>query len=204
VQLTLFDKNILTAHMNLGSEQLHLGAWCQRIFRANSASRAKASAQYFKPHDLPKDTAWNSVADVVESLMNGTLLTSGKDESGNAPYKFWLPLTPPRDSEWATHKEWKGNAEVLVSVEMVPADDANNALANGRDRDEPNEHPKLPPPSGRISFTINPFAMGWRLLGPKYCCRVLMGIGVVVLLLLFWSMLPVLLADGLLGILHMG
>ncbi len=52
--------------------------------------------------------------------------------------------------------------------------DANKA---GQAREEPNANPFLPPPVGRISFSLNPWKMFQQLVGPAlrrkiycYCC----------------------------------
>ena len=42
-----------------------------------------------------------------------------------------------------------------------------NKVAGGRS--EPNNNPFLPPPVGRLKFTLNPFVMGSQLCGPKLC-----------------------------------
>jgi hypothetical protein len=74
----------------------------------------------------------------------------GKDEDGN---KVMLP-TP----------QYMG--KVLVSIELVPADVAE-AMPVGRGRSAPNENPHLPPPAGRMHFSLNPFYLGRECLGPK-------------------------------------
>ena len=38
----------------------------------------------------------------------------------------------------------------------------------GKGRDEPNMNPYLPPPVGRIKFSLNPFTMLNQLTGPKF------------------------------------
>ncbi len=37
----------------------------------------------------------------------------------------------------------------------------------GKGRDQPNQHPYLPNPSGRFSFSMNPMTMLSQLFGPK-------------------------------------
>ena len=43
-------------------------------------------------------------------------------------------------------------------MEIVPEKMANEVEV-GKGRDNPNVNPYLPPPIGRISFTLNPFTM---------------------------------------------
>ena len=47
---------------------------------------------------------------------------------------------------------------ILVSFELVPMEKALQN-PNGMGRDEPNIDPALPPPTGRIEFSLNPFKM---------------------------------------------
>jgi hypothetical protein len=121
--------------------------------------------------------------------------TEGAAGSSREPYKFWVPLA---DSS----REAAG--EVLISVEMLPAAEAER-LRNGIGRSEPNANPKLPPPTGRLKLSLNPFVMGFRLLGPKLCGRLLLMVGLALGVFLLYSMLPVLLADGVESIIsHLG
>lgn len=75
---------------------------------------------------------------------------------------------------------------VHISCELVPEE---LALLNpvGHGRDEPNLDPHLPPPIGRISFTLNPFVMACQLLGPAFRRKLLMGLaGTLFLIALVW------------------
>lgn len=54
----------------------------------------------------------------------------------------------------------------------MPRAEANKV---GDGRNDPNVNPFLPPPVGRLKFTLNPFAMINQLIGPEmrrkfYCC----------------------------------
>ena len=205
LQLILFDKDVFSSADAIGSAQLDLGDWCRKLFRAATVpgrgGRPGAAAEYFKPKSLEKDTQVASMGDVVEQIFSGKLPEMQADEptadstaNQGEPHKFWLPFQTVGSNTAA--------GEVLISVEMVPAKDASGRLENAEGRDEPNRHPKLPPPTGRLAFTLNPFVMGWRLLGPTYCMRVLLAIGAMMCVLMLWSMLPVLLAEGLRDVLH--
>ena len=51
-------------------------------------------------------------------------------------------------------------------------------------RTDPNTNPALPPPSGRLKFSLNPFTMGSELCGPALCAQItccLVVLGVVAL-----------------------
>jgi len=54
-------------------------------------------------------------------------------------------------------------------VEVWPGDQAE-AQPAGAGRGEPNANPHLPPPQGRLHFSLNPFSMLSQLLGPRICC----------------------------------
>ena len=61
----------------------------------------------------------------------------------------------------------------------------------GDGRKEPNANPTLPKPTGRLKFTLNPFAMLFRLLGPKLCKRLAGVVCLAVLVLLLYYVIPV-------------
>jgi len=91
---------------------------------------------------------------------------------------------------------------VQLTVELVPAEEAK-AIPAGLGRSEPNQHPTLPKPLGRISFTLNPLRMVLQLLGPtattKLCCLCTLT---ALLALIVWS-LPVFFANAVAGMLGM-
>jgi hypothetical protein len=66
------------------------------------------------------------------------------------PTRFWLDLTPKTPN-------MKGG-RVCLSLEVLPAWKAAISIV-GKGRDEPNVNPYLPPPVGRLQFTLNPFKM---------------------------------------------
>ena len=57
--------------------------------------------------------------------------------------------------------------KVLVSLELVPKSKAE-AIPVGEGRDEPNVHPRLESPRGRIQLSWNPVKMVCQLIGPEY------------------------------------
>ena len=74
---------------------------------------------------------------------------------------FWLPLR---------NAEGEARGRLLLSVQLVPEAEVER-LPAGTGRAEPNTNPVLPAPVGRLRFTLNPCAMGYRLLGEKLCRR---------------------------------
>jgi len=83
----------------------------------------------------------------------------------------------PPDSKWLfldrEHPKRAGEREPMgklcVSVEILGADAAKASPA-GAARSAPNQNPRVPPPTGRLKWSWNPFVMGAQLCGPKLCC----------------------------------
>ena len=90
-----------------------------------------------------------------------------EDGEGN---NFWIQL----------EKQGNQGGRVLCSIEILPQWYADRYPV-GIGRNEPNINPYLPPPTGRISFTLNPFSMLNQYTGPKFrkkcykrtCCIIL-------------------------------
>ena len=81
---------------------------------------------------------------------------AGKDEDEEG-VKFWVQQ----------EKNGKKGGRVLCSLEVVPEWYAELHPV-GKGREEPNQNPYLPPPVGRIRFSLNPFTMLNQLTGPKF------------------------------------
>jgi len=59
---------------------------------------------------------------------------------------------------------------ICLSIRVLPKRVAVVSPA-GFGRSAPNQHPYLPPPTGRLYFSLNPFIMGSQLCGPKICAQ---------------------------------
>ena len=70
-------------------------------------------------------------------------------EDGNS---FFLPMSSKLDGKVVN------NGFVRVQIEIVPLDYAEKNKV-GSAREEPNANPFLPPPIGRLSFSLNPCVM---------------------------------------------
>jgi len=212
LQLNLENCHVFGAPTNLGSGEIDLTQWCQRLYRTARVGWEKKlkekgrdapfspKTQYYRPKDMAFDGKIGGFYDLMDVVMSGELanMAFAEDPEDVDPFKFWVPMAPPRDKpEYAAGKQ-SNAGEVLVSVEMVPSG-RKEELKNGRGRNEPNNHPKLPDPSGRLSFTLNPFSLCLQLLGPKLCLQFCGVIMCFLAVLLIWYMLPVLLADGVEG-----
>jgi hypothetical protein len=62
---------------------------------------------------------------------------------------------------------------LYISFELLPKEVAESCKV-GEGRDEPNVDPRLPPPIGRIEWTMNPLKMMSQLVGPEMKTKALM------------------------------
>ncbi|RYH04774.1 hypothetical protein EON65_46530 [archaeon] len=60
---------------------------------------------------------------------------------------------------------------ICYSVQIWPKEKAL-AMPVGAARTSPNTNPFLPPPVGRMQFSLNPFVMGSELCGPVLCAKI--------------------------------
>ncbi|CAN0166928.1 unnamed protein product [Ascophyllum nodosum] len=79
----------------------------------------------------------------------------------------WLELTK-RDAEAGTVERM---GKMLISLELLPKE-AADAQPVGVGRNQPNQNPYLPPPTGRMKFSFNPCTLAVSLLGRKGCFKV--------------------------------
>lgn len=96
------------------------------------------------------------------------------------PDSFWL----------VTHKDGK-DIKVRLDVKLMPMDKAEQVVV-GKARSEPNMEPYLPPPVGRISFSLNPCKMLTQLVAPEFLCRVVSALLCIACIALCVMMLPML------------
>ena len=89
---------------------------------------------------------------------------------------FGLGEDDPPDSTWLHMdiKDFKTDTRVpmgklCISLQIMPKAEAK-VNDNGHGRRDPNHSPVLPPPTGRLKWSWNPFVMGSQLCGPKLCC----------------------------------
>ena len=107
--------------------------------------------------DLPlqlNNDYYSSLPKEKRKISNIEFVDKNEDEEGN---KFWVQL----------EKQGSQGGKVLCSLEIVPQWYADLHPA-GKGRDQPNINPYLPPPNGRIFFTLNPFKAFNQLTGPKF------------------------------------
>lgn len=73
--------------------------------------------------------------------------------------------------------------KVWLSVSIWPKRQAEG-FPSGTGRSAPNVNPYLPPPVGRMHFSLNPFYVFYELCGPQLMCRFLLCLCFVITLLL--------------------
>ena len=64
------------------------------------------------------------------------------------------------------------SGRIALSLSLVPKEEYENDPV-GKARDEPNKDPCLPPPQGRLSFTLNPLAILKELCSPRVICCII-------------------------------
>ena len=88
-----------------------------------------------------------------------------QDSTGPVEWKddstFWIPMNSKNDKG-----QMENNGYVRIQLDIVPADYAEKNKV-GSAREEPNANPFLPPPIGRLSFSLNPCKMFNQLVGPE-------------------------------------
>ena len=85
-----------------------------------------------------------------------------------APDAEWIDLLY-KDVEAGTQEN---RGKLAISIDIVPEEEAQLRKV-GFGRDEPNTNPFLPPPVGRMQFSLNPFVMIQQMLGPETLCKLL-------------------------------
>ncbi|CAB1121419.1 unnamed protein product [Ectocarpus sp. CCAP 1310/34] len=120
---------------------------------------------------------WKSVAARVEPGDS-----SDEDEEAKADAKAFVNTIKNMTGLWdddpdEARKEEKYRIEeeqmgkCLMGVQIWPIEKAElQPVGNGRN--DPNSQPFLPPPAGRLRFSLNPFVMGSELFGPKICAKI--------------------------------
>jgi hypothetical protein len=107
---------------------------------------------------------------------------------------FWLKMRQKvRDKKKGT-EEIKDNGHVMVRIDITTKEFADKNKV-GSAREDPNIEPYLPPPVGRIHFTLNPWEMYKQLIGPAmrrkiaiWCC---VFIGSCLCMLILYYLVPI-------------
>ena len=118
--------------------------------------------------DIPLKLSSDYVSSLPEerkNVLSSHIQFVGKDEDEEG-VKFWV-MMQKNDNEKDGKDKNEKKSRVLCSIEILP-EWYSELHPAGKGREEPNMNPYLPPPVGRIKFTLNPFKMLNQLTGPKF------------------------------------
>ena len=139
--LQTFDKDILSKDDFICSARLNISQILNDVNELDLP--IKFSREYYR--NLPENK---------KVMSNIEFVDGDEDEEG---VKFWVQM----------EKEGVEGGRVLCSIEVVPEWYAELHPV-GKGREEPNMNPYLPPPVGRIKFTLNPITCLNQFTGPKF------------------------------------
>ncbi|RLN20509.1 hypothetical protein BBJ28_00005436 [Nothophytophthora sp. Chile5] len=173
-----WDKDVLSANDAIGEHMVDLGTHFRRAYKL------KTNVQVFEDDEETKKKKKKATSDddaAVKKIKEATGLWDDDDP----PDAKWLKL------ESLDHKTNTRNfmGEVCVSLELVPGEAAKKAPV-GQGRSSPNNSPYLPPPAGRLSFSLNPFKVLNDLLGPSICNRLLCCLCCILFMVLVYFLAP--------------
>lgn len=173
-----WDKDVFSANDAIGENMMDLGVYFQKAYKQ------KTSLQFFEDDEETKKKKKKATSDddaAVKKIKEATGLWDDEDP----PDSKWLKL------ESLDHKTHTRNfmGEVCVSMELVPLEKAKQQPV-GNGRSAPNNSPYLPPPAGRLSFSLNPFKVFNDLLGPSICNRIMCCLCCVVFMVIIYFLAP--------------
>lgn len=173
-----WDKDVFTANDAIGEAMLDLGSYFQKAYKQ------KTAVQFFEDDEETRKKKKKSTTDddaAVKKIKEATGLWDDDDP----PDAKWIKI------ESMDHKTHTRNymGEVCVSMELVPMEKAKQQPV-GNGRSAPNNSPYLPPPAGRLSFSLNPFKVFNDLLGPSICNRILCCLCCVVFMVIIYFLAP--------------
>ena len=139
--LQTFDNDILSRDDFICGARLNIGTILNDVNVLDLP--LKFSSEYYQ--NLPPEK---------KIMSNIEFVGNDEDEEG---LKFWVQM----------EKDGIKGGRVLCSLEVVPEWYAD-LYPVGKGRDEPNMNPYLPPPFGRVKFTLNPITCLNQFTGPKF------------------------------------
>ncbi|ETO84330.1 hypothetical protein F444_01744 [Phytophthora nicotianae P1976] len=173
-----WDKDVLSANDAIGEHTLDLGPYFRRAYKL------KSNVQVYEDDEETRKKKKKASSDDDAAVKKIREATGLWDEDDPADSK-WLKL------ESLDHKTNTRNfmGEVCVSLELVPAENAKKNPV-GQGRSSPNNSPYLPPPAGRLSFSLNPFKVLNDLLGPSICHRLTCCFCCILFMVLVYFLAP--------------
>ena len=209
----LWDKDLLSSNDCIGEAEIPLAKWLKqtymrRVLAAAGQGGATKGPVYWSPKfdwegtkgEAPKlateekKAGFGRLSEIATGIVEQQPLLDNEDPELEAS-KFWFDM---RNKD----KPGTSRGKILLSVQLVPVDNVEQ-LPAGKGRAEPNKNPVLPKPVGRLQFSLNPFKMLFRLIGPAYfkklqkvCCCV---ICTLLSALIIYYMFPVVLGNVVTG-----
>ncbi|EQC29478.1 hypothetical protein SDRG_12726 [Saprolegnia diclina VS20] len=178
-KMQMWDKDIFSSNDCIAEGILDLSPHFKKV------CQLKAPLQVFQDKTPKK-----KVKESPKEAQNNDAIRSIKEATG-----LWD--TDPTDSTWIKMERLNretGQKEamgaVCISMELMPVDKAKVQTV-GFGRSDPNNSPFLPPPAGRLKFSMNPFYVFNELLGPKICHRVMCCLCCVLIMVLMYFLGPI-------------
>ena len=128
-------------------------------------------ADLFSSNDFIGDASLNLALPLEDCTMTDKQITLNKkyyesflkDYMNDGELEYY-----DQDSFWIKMKDKQGhpNGEMRIEITILPKDKAES-YQNGEGRTEPNHSPFLPPPTGRIIWSLNPWTMLNQCVAPS-------------------------------------
>ncbi|OQS01372.1 hypothetical protein ACHHYP_01203 [Achlya hypogyna] len=178
-KLQMWDKDIFSANDCIAEGIIDMSAHFKKV------CQLKSSLQIYQDKTPKK-----KVKETAKEAQNNDAIRSIKEATG-----LWD--NDPTDSTWIKMERLNretGQKEamgaVCISMELVPVEKAK-VMTVGFGRSDPNNSPFLPPPAGRLKFSMNPFYVFNELLGPKICHRVMCCLCCLLIMVLMYFLGPI-------------
>lgn len=162
LNVQVYDKDIFASDDYICSASLNLKSFLQQIYDLDLPyTFTKSNFKYLPQSDeLKKLIEWESETE------------------------FWLNCTRTE-----TDGTVNPSGSVLCSLELLPMWKADQVKV-GKGRDDPNCNPFLPPPVGRIRFSLNPYVLIGQLVGPRIRDKFVLFVCGILLAVFIASFLP--------------
>ena len=151
-------------------------------------------ADLFSKNDFIGDSSLNLALPIEDaSMTNKTILLNKKYyETFLREYMKELELEyEDEDSFWIDMKDKNGelNGKIRIQIDIVPKEQADS-YPNGEGRSDPNHSPFLPPPVGRIQWSLNPWTMLNQWVAPAARNKIICAICCIICIIIFILLLP--------------
>jgi hypothetical protein len=151
-------------------------------------------ADAFSKNDYIGDSSLNLILPIEDATMTNRTISLNKKYYQSFLQKYMGEQElefEDNESFWVDMKDKDGhvNGRLRIQVDILPKELAESFLV-GEGRSDPNHSPFLPPPVGRIVWTLNPWTMLSQLVAPHIRNKVICIVCLVICLIIFFLMLP--------------